>query len=101
MTAQYPEHEKLQAIIASGARDTVQRFLDWLCEEFTPRGSSARGAWVATWREDPTDPWKPDYLSPVLESREQLLGLFFDIDPFVIDQEKRAMLAAIRERGGG
>lgn len=97
MEARYPETAKLDRLIASGERDLVLRFLDWLYEEFEARGAVSPGAWVAAWRDDPRGPHLPQYLSPVVEGRDQIVAAFFGLDVRAIDRERQAMLRALTE----
>jgi hypothetical protein len=75
----YPEHEKLKAI--SDRSQEIGEFLDY--------GLPRMGVVLAEW--DDGD------LYPTHRSIEGLLAEYFDIDKAKIDDEKDAMLAAIRE----
>ena len=101
--SEYPEHERLQAIIDD--RDTVQHFLDWLLDE--------KGLTLAFYGEDNGfgDISREHKLFPAHANdtrltpredaysgglRERLLALYFDIDPRKLSKEKDQMLRDIR-----
>ena len=81
-----PEHDKLKAVIDSGERDAVQRFLDWLYDEKKYRVTHLvqLGA------------WGDEDLIPIKETREELMAEFFGVDLQKLSQEKQALLGAIR-----
>jgi hypothetical protein len=75
--ALYPEHAKLKLIAEQS--QVVGEFMDWLGEKDIALVS------FADYRDDGIPvPWRP------------LLAEYFGIDEKVIEQEKRAMLDAIR-----
>lgn len=101
-TGDYPEHDKMMAIIER--RDEVQHFLDWMLDDV--------GLTLAFWGErnqygDTLNEGKlirADGGDPRLRMgkrvhglRETLLARFFDIDLVKIEEEKEAMLVAFRK----
>jgi hypothetical protein len=64
---------------------TIGEFLEWC---------NGRGMWLAQYMGNPT---YREVLTPVGVSTEELLADFFEIDLNKAEQEKRAILAAIRE----
>lgn len=98
----YPEHDKMLAI--AERRDEVQHFLDWMLDDV--------GLTLAFWGErtvfgDALNEGRlirADGGDPRLRIgkrthglRETLLARFFDIDLVKIEEEKEAMLAALRK----
>jgi hypothetical protein len=77
--ADYPEHEKLKAL--GGDNQVVGDFIEWLGEN---------GYEIARWNDSGT------YCLPCNEGRDALLAKHFEIDLNKLDDEKRAMLGAIR-----
>ena len=89
----YPEHEKLSAIQYKS--QTIGEFLDWL------RGEKAI---VLCRRQESTivrveDGWEGDPAGyyPAGTTTQALLAEYFDVDQDRLEQEKRAMLAKLRE----
>jgi hypothetical protein len=80
MTTAYPEHEKLAAI-PEPIRQTVGDFIGWLEEQ---------GMTLCTFDN------RREEFYPAWRSRENLMAAFFEIDMDMIEDEKRAMLDAIR-----
>ena len=76
----YPEHEKLKAL--NGANNIVGDFISWLSEQ---------GIWLGKWDNF-------DRLHPIMDSTEDLLAKYFDIDRFAIEREKQAMLDSLRNK---
>lgn len=81
-----PELDKQAEIINSGKAEVVQEFLDWLLEErqYTfcePKEDSLHGYYLPA----------TSYAGP-----ERLMADFFGIDLKKIDEERRALLEAIR-----
>lgn len=115
----YPEHQKLTAI--SNKSQECYDFLEWLADEgiilakydvFTEtcRGcdhteAHPQGGGPFPTRQcehprcdcDRPDHGDPEALWPYLNRRESLLARYFDIDLRIIEQEKQAMLASLRE----
>lgn len=101
-SGEYPEHDKMMAIVER--RDEVQRFLDWMLDDV--------GLTLAFWgernqygdalnegrlvRADGADP-RLRVGKRVHGLRETLLARFFDIDLVKIEEEKEAMLVALRK----
>lgn len=81
--ANYPEHDKL-ALIHEQSR-TCGEFLEWL----ESQGYTIK-KWYGAGEGERRAGWGP---RPLIN---QLLAEFFDIDQAKIDEEKRAMLDAIR-----
>jgi len=80
----------------------IGEFLEWLREEkgYSVMRWSKRRDWAEFDEDDP----KGDELSDlggvhVRESTEKLLAEFFDIDLGRVEQERRALLEAIRSKG--
>lgn len=96
MSTKYPEHEKLRAVAPQS--QIVGTFLDWLRDE--------KGISLAVKHEHNEScleerRWNRcghsagDYL-PAFASTRNLLAEFFEIDEEKIENEKRAMLAELR-----
>jgi len=89
-TDNFPEHEKLQKI--SHLSQTVGEFIDWLsqrgysiCKRMTcGAGFDIYGDEIKKW-------------FPVCRSINVWLEEYFEIDGVVLEQEKRQILAQIRE----
>ena len=79
-TKQYPEHEKLKA----RQRDVglLSEFIDFLAEQ----------GWELAQFND-----KDERLWPIHKRPEEIIGLFLEVDPKKLEQEKQAMLAEIRK----
>lgn len=87
----YPLHTLMKA--EEERRAVVQKVLDWLDEQ---------GWTICRWAGDEggdigVGPCH-EYV-PIHESKPDLIGKFFGVDPQAFDAEKRAMLDAIRETG--
>ena len=80
----YPEHQKLAKI--SDKSQAIGEFLEWLGREYV----------ICTWGSV-DDAFDREGYRPARKSIEELLAEFFEIDRAVIETEKRAMLAALRE----
>jgi len=85
---EYPEHEKLKLV--SSSSHTIAFFLEWLgaqgialCERYVNPESGRDGEYVR-----------------VRKSTEDLLASYYGIDLKKIEEEKRAMLDAMREATG-
>lgn len=101
--AHYPEHEKLEKVKEQS--QTIGEFLEWMNEE--------KGIVACRWHEmqteskdDPDGPssinpsgkityTEPARYLPANYNIQMLLAEYFEIDLDVIEQEKRAMLAAL------
>lgn len=81
----YPEHEKLRSIMDEAG--PIGQFLEWLDTQS-----------IELCRRD--DKWINQPFEAITERREALLARYFDIDLAKIEDEKRAMLAELREAGG-
>jgi hypothetical protein len=81
---EFPELVKQAEIVESGKAETVQEFIDWL---------SGQGIVLAEWRDDG---WHQPALLEDNRSPEQLMADFFGIDRDKIEQERQALLEAIR-----
>lgn len=81
MSDSYPEHDKLKLI--SEQSDTIGEFLE------------SAGYVLAQYKE--VENRLEPQLLPVITSTTQILADYFDIDLTVIEQEKRQMLATIRQ----
>jgi hypothetical protein len=79
----YPEHDKLAAVQRKS--QAIGEFLDWLNEQ---------GILMAKYGLDADD---PDTLYPTHEGITPVLARYFDIDLNLIETEKQAMLASIRQ----
>ena len=79
-TNKYPEHEKLKA----RQRDIglLISFIDFIAEQ----------GWELAEFDDTTE-----RLLTVRQRPEEIIGLFLNVDPKKLEQEKRAMLAEIRK----
>lgn len=81
----YPEHEKLKLV--ADKSQAIGEFLEW---------AEGRGIVLASWcRED------SELLHPFPGRKIGLLAEFFEIDEAGLEQEKRAMLQALRAARGG
>ena len=84
MDEKYPQHNKLHAVVDQS--QAIGEFIDWLSDE--------KGVTLAHHER-----WEgydnPQYV-PYRRSIQGLLAEFFDIDLTALDDEKRAMLDAIR-----
>lgn len=80
----WPEHEKLGKV--SARSQAIGEFLEWLGHEHV----------ICTWGSV-DDMFDREGYRPTRKSIEELLAEFFEIDLAVIETEKRAMLAQIRE----
>lgn len=80
----YPEHEKLSAL--GGANQIVGDFIEWLFEQ---------GWEIAEWNSS------GHRLSPIRKSRDTLIAEHFEINRDTLEDEKRAMLAALSQHQGG
>jgi hypothetical protein len=78
--AEYPEHEKLQAL--NGANQTVGDFLEWLGEHALIIAEYGNGS----------------QLFPCAKGRNQLIAEHFEIDQRRLDQEKKQMLDQLRAK---
>jgi len=85
MKIETPECDKLKALIDSGERDTLQKFLDWLtenhvvlCQLETGRGYRSDGEYV-----------------PLRQNTENLMAEFFGIDLKKVEREKQAILGGL------
>ena len=78
-TAKYPEHEKLKA--AQGQVTTLSDFYDFIGEQ---------GWEIAKFDDDSERLW------PIRKRPDEIIGMFLEIDPVKLEQEKRAMLEEIR-----
>jgi hypothetical protein len=83
----YPECDKLHRV--SGDVSTLHEFLEWL---------ASNGLQVCRLEEtgqfDGNGP--VEHYFPIREQREALVQRFFEIDPVKLEQERRAMLAALQ-----
>jgi len=75
----YPEHQRMSAV--AGQSQVIGEFLDWL---------PTIGVVLC-------EPWEESFY-PSGRTTTSLLAEFFGIDLNKIETEKRAMLAALRER---
>lgn len=106
---EYPEHEKLRAI--ADKSQAIGEFLDWLS---LPAAEGGKGV-VLTERACPHGYWPMEECKesrycrrgeesvqfwPFRSSTTKLLAEFFKIDLDKIEEEKRAMLDAIRAANG-
>lgn len=82
--AEYPEHEKMSAVIEDSQR--LGAFIDWM---------QGRGYMIAEW-VDGEYRNSDQQLAPVHKSINEWLALFYEIDLTKIEEEKRAMLDEIR-----
>jgi hypothetical protein len=80
MTTDYPEHAKL-ASIPEPVRQAVGDFIGWLDEESLT---------LCTFHS------RHEEFTPAWRSRESLMAAFFEIDMAKVEDEKRAMLDALR-----
>ena len=94
--ATYPEHEKLGAI--KDKSQAIGEFLDWLRSEkdvvLCCRQESTIVQVEDGWEGDPAGYY------PAKLTTERLLTEYFGIDQVRLEQEKRAMLAKLREDVG-
>lgn len=114
--SKYPEHDKLSEV--SDKSQVCGEFLEWLQGGY--EGSPSPSIQLCVWREasdlprwldsrtgEPTTfahrravenpDWHPaGYYTPGMNTKD-LLGAFFGIDNEKVEQEKKAMLAEIRE----
>jgi len=79
----YPECEKVSAV--SDASNQIGTFLDWL---------PSQGIHLARWQKDD---WGEEGMVPNRTPIQELLAKFFEIDQDKLEEEKRAMLGALRE----
>jgi len=79
-----PEHDKLSAAKAQDATQTVGEFIDWLGEQGIFLMTSAMD------EESHRERWVP------VEASHRLMARFFGIDEHRLEEEKRALLAAVR-----
>ena len=77
----YPEHEKLKKV--QDESQAIGEFLEWVNYE-------KRYSFCYVDRK--TEQWYP-----ILETKEQLLAEFYDINLDAIEKEKRAMLEEMRQ----
>jgi hypothetical protein len=88
-----PELDKQLEIIRSGKAEVVQQFIDWLLDD--------QPYVLASWGRDTEgfdkSDLSPDHLYPQYPMRLELMADFFGIDLVKIEQERRALLEAIRE----
>jgi hypothetical protein len=82
-----PELDRQREIIEAGRAGVLQDFLDWLSEN---------GYWIARYQR--WEGYRDEVLVPVGRSPQQLMELFFEIDPVKIEAERRALLAEIARR---
>lgn len=82
MSGDYPEHEKLKRI--SGQSQAIGEFLEWLAQE--------KGIELAEWGGS-----RGTALVPCLRSKVSLLAEHFGVDQEQLEDEKLAMLEALRE----
>lgn len=68
--------------------ELIQAFLDWLLDE------EGVQLFSQDWFQDGCSEWHP---VPYYKSREQIMAGFFKIDLNKIEQERRALLAHIRQ----
>ena len=101
----YPEHDKL-AVIAERSQE-IGDFLEWLDSQ-----GLVVCRWHETYVEEMDDPdgksffnpsgkirhYDPAGYRPANENTEKLLAQYSEIDLDVLEQEKRTMLAKLRER---
>lgn len=89
-TPEYPEHEKLQKV--KDKSQTCGEFLEWLTGE--------KNFVLAKYHDHddscPEGCSRDDYLYPMHPGIPNLLHEFFEIDARKLEEEKRAMLEAIR-----
>lgn len=76
----YPEHEKLKA--KQREAGTISSFIDFISEQ----------GWELAVFDDHTE-----RLRTIRQRPDEIIGLFLEIDPKKLEQEKRAMLAEIRK----
>ncbi len=79
--SEYPEHDKLRLI--STESQIIGSFLEF------------SGYTLAEWQK--VRGFRDEQLLPVHKSIEKILAEYFDIDLQRLDDEKRAMLAALRQ----
>lgn len=82
-----PELDKQLEIVKSGKAGVIQEFIDWLREE----KDYVLGEYQ-TWEGYSEQQFVPVYIQP-----EQLMADFFGIDRNKIEDERRALLDALRE----
>ena len=89
----YPEHEKLA--ITKHKSQGIGEFLDWLRSE--KRITLCR--WEESTLASVDDEWEGDPAGyyPAGTTTQALLAEYFDVDQDRLEQEKRAMLAKLRE----
>ena len=83
MTSQYPESAKMAAV--SDESQSIGEFIEWLGTKGIMLGHNVTFEGYST----------PQFV-PVSTSTENLLADYFEIDLKKVEQEKRAMLEAIR-----
>lgn len=85
----YPEHEKLTAI--QDKSQLLGEFLEWARSndyDFCHRTIQEEGT-----------PWERVEYRPSHKAVDKILAEFYEIDLKVLEEEKRQMLAAIRQSG--
>ncbi len=82
-----PELDRQRAIVESGEAGAVQSFLDWLIDD--------EGLSLAKYGADPAV--GPYRLTEVIVDRQRLMATFFGIDLGKIENERRALLDALRK----
>lgn len=85
MLIETPELDRQMAVINSGKAAVVQEFLDWLLDE--------QGYTLC---EPVPESEDGHYMPAAYGGREQLMADHFAIDLRLIDQERRALLDALR-----
>lgn len=114
-TSAYPEHEKMKAV--KDRSQVVGDFIEWIKSEYnTDFAVWKTSSWICDIHGEITENrvgrqelcpdcspddhkvfWRPEGYYPIRKSTEQLLAEFFEIDLRKVEDEKRAMLDAIRK----
>lgn len=85
--SEYPEHEKLKLV--SDRSQAIGEFLEWLLTDLT----------LCDWHEN-----HPGYdggvFVPARNNRNELLAEYFEIDQTALENEMRAMIAAMQQHNG-
>jgi len=110
MTTEYPEHDKLQGIQAKS--QAIGEFLEWLQSGEADSDGFERPIFLAHYRlttevwsktegryiELPQNEWRvSNRITPVTQNNRRLIAQFFGIDEAKLENEKRAMLTALRK----
>jgi hypothetical protein len=84
VTIETPEHDKLIAL--NGANNIVGDFLEWLKRKYV----------ICIWGDG--GDYDDDTLYPVYQSTERMIAEYYGIDLDAFEQEKDAMLMAVRQK---